>query len=183
MPTLQRGEEWRYVTMVAKFLDHNKRELALQRRRRQRERRRKQQPRTSITLFCTFLSPASLNDSDMKRSYFTRPLYAVREHNTKCSFSFSELRYGPFGFNPKFRHYLTHQVKLNKIDELWNSANVLLRAVFGLTVSSRNFATMATWRNDFSSLLMSPSFYSLQFPFASLVISEQSLTLKICLPN
>ena len=48
----------------------------------------KQQPRTSITLFCTFLSPASLNDSDMKRSYFTRPLYGVREHNTKCSFSF-----------------------------------------------------------------------------------------------
>ena len=68
----------------------------------------KQQPRTSITLFCTFLSPASLNDSDMNRSYFTRPLYGVREHNTKCSFSFSELRYSPFGFNPKFRHYLTH---------------------------------------------------------------------------
>ena len=62
---------------------------------------------TSITLFCTFLSPASLNDSDMKRSYFTRPLYGVREHNTKCNFSFSELRYSPFGFNPKFRHYLT----------------------------------------------------------------------------
>ena len=48
---------------------------------------------------CTFLSPASLNDSDMKRSYFTRPLYGVREQNT-CSFSFSELRYSPFGFNP-----------------------------------------------------------------------------------
>jgi len=32
-------EECRHVTMVAKFLDHNKRELAQQRWRRQRERR------------------------------------------------------------------------------------------------------------------------------------------------
>ena len=73
-------------------------------------------------------------------------------------------------------------VKSIKIDELWNGVNVLLSAVFGL-LSSRNFATMATWRNDFSSLLISPTFYSFQFPFASLVNSEQSLTLKICLPN
>ena len=62
----------------------------------------KQQPRTSITLFCTFLSPAQLNDSDMKRSYFTRLLYGVREHNTKCSFSFSELRYSPFNSTSNF---------------------------------------------------------------------------------
>ena len=43
-------------------------------------------------------------------------------------------------------------MKLNRIDKVWNSANPLFRWRFGL-LSSRNFATMATWRNDFSSLL------------------------------
>ena len=39
-------------------------------------------------------------------------------------------------------------MKLIKIDEVWNSANPLV----GL-LSSRNFATMATGRNDLSSQL------------------------------
>ena len=43
-------------------------------------------------------------------------------------------------------------MKLNNIDEVWNSTNALLSDVFGL-LSSRNFAIMATWRNNFSSLL------------------------------
>ena len=43
-------------------------------------------------------------------------------------------------------------MKLNKIGEVWNSANRLLSDFIGL-LSSKNFATMATWRNDFSSLL------------------------------
>ena len=38
--TQQRGEVWRQVTMVAKFLDHNNRELKQRRRRRQRERQK-----------------------------------------------------------------------------------------------------------------------------------------------
>ena len=42
-------------------------------------------------------------------------------------------------------------MKLNKIGEVWNSANRLLSDFIGL-LSSKNFATMATWRNDFSSL-------------------------------
>ena len=42
-------------------------------------------------------------------------------------------------------------MKLNKIDEVWNSVNPLFKWRFGL-LSSKNFATMATWRNDFSSL-------------------------------
>ena len=35
------------------------------------------------------------------------------------SFSFSKLRYGPFGFNPRklFLHEFTNKEKLNKIDE------------------------------------------------------------------
>ena len=43
-------------------------------------------------------------------------------------------------------------MKLNNIDEVSNSATALLCDVFGL-LSSRNFAIMATWRNDFSPLL------------------------------
>ena len=42
-------------------------------------------------------------------------------------------------------------MKLNKIGEVWNSANRLLSDFIGL-MSSKNFATMASWRNDFSSL-------------------------------
>ena len=44
-------------------------------------------------------------------------------------------------------------MKLNKIDEVWNSANLLFKWIFGL-LSSKNVATMATWRKDFSSLLL-----------------------------
>ena len=43
-------------------------------------------------------------------------------------------------------------MKLNKIGEVWNIANRLLSDFFGL-LSSKNFASMATWRNDVSSLL------------------------------
>ena len=43
-------------------------------------------------------------------------------------------------------------MKLNKIDDIWKSANLLFKWIFAL-LSSKNFATMATWRNDFSSLL------------------------------
>ena len=43
-------------------------------------------------------------------------------------------------------------MKLKKIDWVWNSANSLFKRIFGLW-SSRNFGTMGTWRNDFSSLL------------------------------
>ena len=41
---------------------------------------------------------------------------------------------------------------MNKIDEVWNSANLLFKWIFGL-LSSKHFATMATWRNDVSSVL------------------------------
>ena len=44
-------------------------------------------------------------------------------------------------------------MKLNKIGEVWNSANRLLSDFIDL-LSSKNFATMATWRNDFSSLFV-----------------------------
>lgn len=43
-------------------------------------------------------------------------------------------------------------MKLNETDEVWNSVNPLFNWCSGL-LSSRNFASMAMWRNDFSSLL------------------------------
>ena len=43
-------------------------------------------------------------------------------------------------------------MKLNKIDEVWNSANLLFKWIFGL-LSTEHFATMATWCNDVSSVL------------------------------
>ena len=42
---------------------------------------------------------------------------------------------------------LPNQMKLNKIGEVWNSANRPLTDFIGL-LSSKNFATMAKWSND-----------------------------------
>ena len=102
-----------------------------------------------------YISLPSLHHYDRKLPNFTSPLYGVGEYNTKIFFfSCSKLRYGPFGFNPEtFRQHLTKWMKLNKANEVWNSANQLFKWRFGL-LSSRNFATMATWCNDFSSLLI-----------------------------
>ena len=44
-------------------------------------------------------------------------------------------------------------MKLDKINEVWNIANLLFKWIFGL-LSSKDFATMAAWRNDFSSLFI-----------------------------
>ena len=85
----------------------------------------------------------------MKLPNFTRPLYEVGEHNTqKIFFLFlnfdTVLTDSTQKISPAFD-------KLNeiKIEEIWNSANPLFKWHFGL-LSSRNVATMATWRNDFS---------------------------------
>ena len=45
-------------------------------------------------------------------------------------------------------------MKLNKIGKVWNSVNKLLSDFIGL-LSCKNFATMATWCNDFSLLVYS----------------------------
>ena len=56
----------------------------------------------------------------------------------KFSFSFSQLRYGPFEFNPRqFRHDVSNfnlKMELNKIDEVWNSANSLFKCRFRFVV-------------------------------------------------
>ena len=88
----------------------------------------------------------------MKIPNFTRPLYGVGEHNINVSFSLSKLRYGPFGFNPrKFANIW--QIKWNWIRSMkFETVRIyFFKWIFGL-LSSKHFATMATWRNDFSSL-------------------------------
>ena len=113
--------------MVAKFLVH-------------RLRLAKEQLCSCITLFCTFLSRCCTT------APWNFPILLARfiewvSTTQKFSFSFSKLRDGPFGFNPEnFAN-----MKLNKIYEVWNSANPLFKWRFDL-LSSRNFATMATWR-------------------------------------
>ena len=90
----------------------------------------------------------------MKPSNFTRRLKAGREHTAQqFPFSFSKLRCGPFGFNPrKFPQHLTNKWNWIRSMKFETVQLHFLSDVFGL-VSSRNFATMATWRNKFSSLL------------------------------
>ena len=78
----------------------------------------KQQPCTCITLFCTFLSRRCTTATwnfQISRACF---MEQVAPHK-KFSFSFSKIKYGPFGFNPwKFRQHLTNEMKLNKMDSV-----------------------------------------------------------------
>ena len=86
----KRGEVWRHVTVITKFLDHGK--LKQRRQQWQQERQKsnsfilaKQPIFTCISLFCAFLFHW---DCDMKLPNFTRPLYGVGEHNTIIFFFF-----------------------------------------------------------------------------------------------
>ena len=116
-----RGEVWRHVTMVAKFLDLNNREFKQRRRRRQRKRQKsnrfilaKQQLCTCITLFCTFLSRRC---STATWNFLNSRACFMELVDTTQNLLFLFLKYGPFRFNPrKFRHHFINQMKLNKID-------------------------------------------------------------------
>ena len=127
--------------MVAKILDHNNGELKQGRRRQQRERRKtnrfilaKQQLCTCITLFCTILSGRCTIATWNFLISRTRSMELVNTAQN-FSFSFSKLRYGPFGFNPReSRQHLTNWMKLNKIDEVWNSANSFSKCRFWFVV-------------------------------------------------
>ena len=82
----------------------------------------------------------------------SRARFRVGEHNTKVSFSLSKLRYGPFGFNPR-KFAKIWQIKWNWIRSMkFETVRIyFFKWIFGL-LSSKHFATMVTWRNDFSSL-------------------------------
>ena len=140
--------------MVAKFLDHNDRQLKQRWQQRQRERPKGSRfikPEQQLYTYHSFLhfSKLSLHDCDMKLPNFTRPLSGVREHNTR-NFLFPLLNLDTvFSGITLERFANTWQIKWNWIRSMKFET---VRIHFGL-LSSRNFATMATWRNDFSSLL------------------------------
>ena len=69
-------------------------------------------------------------------------------------------------------------MKLNKINEVLNSA----KWIFGL-LSSRNFATMATWRNDLSSLLYIEKDEKVRSVHKVEVVGEIRLTIWISKSN
>ena len=155
-----------------------------QRRRRRKENGKKskrflltkQQICTCITLFCTFFLP-SLHPCDTKLPNFTRLLYGVGEHNTKVVF-FPLLNLDTV-LSDSTRENLANicQIKWNWIKSLKFEAvrTRFLSDVFGL-LSSKNFATIATWRNDFSSLLSIPLPLALALPWSL------SLSLSLSLP-
>ena len=66
----------------------------------------------------------------------------------KVSFSFSKLRYGPFGLNPE------NFANIWQIKWKWIRSMKFETVRIYFLLSSKNVATMATWRNDFSSLLL-----------------------------
>ena len=113
----------------------------------------KQRLCTCITLFWTFLSRRCRSATWNFLISRARFMELVNTAQWFC-FSFSKLRYGPLGFNPRqFCQDFKNQKKLNKIAMKFETVRGIhfLRYVFAL-LSSRNFATMATWPNDFSSL-------------------------------
>jgi len=115
----KRGEVCRHVTMVAKCLDDNSRELKQRRWRRQRKwqksnrfRLAKQQLCTCITLFCTFLSRRCTTAT--WNFLISRVLFMEQVNTTpKISFPFCKLRYLPFGFNPEISPIF---YKLNELE-------------------------------------------------------------------
>ena len=69
--------------MGAKFLDHNNMELSNDDGNGNKNGKKA----TTTTTHHAFLY-ISLHDCNMKRTYFTRPLEGVGEHNVKMFFSF-----------------------------------------------------------------------------------------------
>ena len=127
----------------SKIFGSQQRELRQQRGRRQRERQEcnkfilvKQQLCTYITLFCIFFSYCCTTST--WNFLITRGRFTVNT-TQKVSFSISRLRYGSFGFNPENFSNIW-QMKWNWIrsnDEVWNSANLLFKWIFGFVVISK----------------------------------------------
>ena len=144
--------------MVATFLDHNNGELKQQRRRRQRERQKsngftlaKQQRCTCITLFYTFLSRRC---KSVTWNFLISRARLMELVNPTQEFSFlfpNSDTVLPDSTSYNFAKIL--QIKWNWVRSTkFESVRIyFLSDVFAL-LSSRNFAAMTTWRNDFSSL-------------------------------
>ena len=147
--------------MVAKFLDHNNRKLKQRRRRRQREQLKrnklmlaKQQLCTCITLFCTFLS-RRCTTATWNLPIFTRLFHGVGKPNTTIFFIII-LNLNTFvsDSTPEIKWNWIRLMKFEKLGiHFWSK--------FSVCCHPEIFATMETWRNDFSSLL---TIHPTQFP-------------------
>ena len=144
-----------HVIMVAKFLDHNNRELKQGRRRRQRER----QKRNMFTVvarvsrfFFLYLSKPSLHDCDMEHPNFTAPAWWstwTRDNNFLSLFLNLDSV-----FSDSTRENFSN---IWQIERNWQGTMKFktMRIKIFCLLRSRNFAAMAPWRNDFSPLLCS----------------------------
>ena len=144
--------------MVLIFLDYNTEwgGVQRQRRRRQRERQKgnrlisaKQQLCPCITLFCIFLSHHCKSARWNFLIWRARFMELVNRAQNFLFLNQILLDSTPHNFT-----------KILQIEWIWvrslkfeTERIQYLSDVFGL-LSSRNFATMVTWRNDFSSLLI-----------------------------
>ena len=138
---------WCHVVMVAKFVNHNNRKLIIS----NSDGEGNENGKKVIGLY------KQNNNFACASHFFTFLSHycTTATWNFLISFFFSQLRYDTFGSNPlKFGQHLTNWMKLNKINEVWNSANSLFKWHFQFLLSSRNFASMGKWYNDFSIALI-----------------------------
>ena len=98
----------------------------------------------------------------MKLPNFTRPLHGVGENNTKIIFLFLNLDTVLSDSSPQNFANIC-QIKWNWMrSRKFETVRIrFLSAVFRL-LSPKNFVTMATWRHDFSSLLLDEAEYDLK---------------------
>ena len=152
---LFRRKVWRHVAMVAKVLDDNNRELTMTAKATRTGKKNwfiKQNNNFAHAMFIHFL--AIIVRLRHETSYkISRARFMVREHNTKMHRLFLNLD-AVLSDSTLENFAKIWQIKWNWI-RLTRFETVrihILSEVFGL-LSSRNFATVATWLSDFSPLL------------------------------
>ena len=141
--------------MVATFQDHNNRELKQQRRRRQRERQKSNRfILAKQTLYWTFLSRRCKSvtwNFLISRARFMELLNTAQEFSFFFYLNSDTVLWDSIPDNfAKILKIKRNWIRSMKFETVRGIQS--LRDVFAL-LSSRNFATMATWPNDFSSLL------------------------------
>ena len=80
-----------------------------------------------------YISLPSLHDLDMKRPNFTRPLYEEVEHDTKIFYLILDTVFSD-STPENFTNIWQIKMKINKIDEFWNSAISLFKWRFRFVV-------------------------------------------------
>ena len=146
---------WRHVAMVAKVLDDNNRELTITAKATRTGKKNwfiKQNNNFAHAMFIHF--SAIIVRLRHETSYkISRARFMVREHNTKMHRLFLNLD-AVLSDSTLENFAKIWQIKWNWIRlTRFEAVRIhILSEVFGL-LSSRNFATVATWLSDFSPLL------------------------------